>query len=166
MCYCFHCKDEQTFAPMGSSVPLNIWQLAANSRKRSKWFPDVHVLLITQCSLSPPQPGNLLPLTSAPSPRAGWQTTNCLFQASPSTHPVFAKILVIPLRLRVVKLHLVSPHPTIPLPCHTPFYGQTQEVKCLQLLASVACHVVQPNLEYSICRQLPLKLCQMILAKK
>lgn len=52
VCYSFPRKDEQPFAPMGSSVPLNIWRLAASHRKRSRWFPDIHMLLITQRSFS------------------------------------------------------------------------------------------------------------------
>lgn len=58
VCYSFYRKNEQTFAPWGSSIPLNIWRLAANSRKRSRWFPDVRMLLITQHSLSAPRTRN------------------------------------------------------------------------------------------------------------
>lgn len=125
---------------MGSSVPLNIWRSAANCRKRSKWIPDIHVLLITQCSLSPLWLGNsFLSLLLLLLLLASRLQNKCLLPV----YPVFAENSGKSTQAKCCQKS--SPLSSPPHPC-TPFWGQTQVLKGLQLPATMACHVVQPQL--------------------
>lgn len=140
VCSCFSCEEEQAFAPMGTTAMLNIWRSATNHRKRSRWFPDIHVLLIIQCSLSPLQPWNsfhsLLFLLILLASRL---QTKCLL-------PVCSVVAKTSGKYTQTKSCRESSPLSSSSDLCTHFWEQTKALMGLQLPATMAYHMVQPQL--------------------